>query len=62
MQDLISYYAGPWREDKSLSDKGEFPSDLKCGILMEDTFWDFNGQRRDLAIRMMELGLKITKE
>lgn len=50
------------REDKNLSDHGELPSDLKCGILMEDTLWDFYGQRRDLAIRMMELGLKIIKE
>lgn len=62
MQQLLDYYGSEtWHEDMEMADSGKLPKSLKCGVLTEDALWEMYGQRRELAIRMMELGLKILR-
>ena len=42
LQQLLDYYEnGQWMRDYKLDEQGFFPSDLKRGILAEDTIYNF---------------------
>lgn len=42
LQQLLDYYEnGQWMRDYELDEQGFFPSDLKRGILAEDTIYNF---------------------
>lgn len=52
---LMDYYGSQqWREDYESSEKNEFPQDLACGILAEDTLYNLFGAQRELALRMLK--------
>ena len=52
---LMDYYGSQqWREDYESSEKNEFPEDLACGILTEDTLYNLFRTQRELALRMLK--------
>ena len=45
---LEAYYtSGEWREDYEADERGEFPPDLKRGVLSQDALYDMLGSMRD---------------
>lgn len=59
---LLEYYYSEQRSQDLQNDKdGKLPADLRRGVLSEDAIFDFLGDYRDTAFRMMELALKMLR-
>lgn len=59
---LIAYYDSPqFLRDHEASNRGDFPKDLKCGVLSEDAVFDLLGDNRRLAARMLDIAADILK-
>lgn len=56
------YISEQFREDLDKSNRGEFPKDLKCGVLSEDAIFDMIGDNYQTAIYMLEVATKVIKE
>ncbi len=57
---LMDYYdSGEWRKDNEDHNSGTFPEDLKCGVLSEDAVYNLYGDFRNMALRMIKLGVRI---
>ena len=55
-EDLITYYSSTdWFIDKESSDRNEFPEDLLCGVLSEDTVFDVLTQLHGLLQMTREI-------
>lgn len=60
-QELVNYYySEAWQNDAQAANDGAYDG-IVCGILSEDLFYNQLGDRHQLAIRMMELALKMMK-
>ncbi len=56
LRDLIEYYDGPkWRSDYEADERGEFPRELKRGVLSEDAVYNLLSQHDELIKMMQEL-------
>lgn len=59
---LENYYFSDERNLDLIDDeKGLIPQKIKRGVLGEDYIYDFLGDERDTALRLIELGLKMLK-
>lgn len=60
---LLDYYYSKQREqDLHDDEEGRIPADLRRGVLSEDDIYDFLGDYRDTALRMMEIALHMLRE
>ncbi len=55
------YLGGEYMEDVEKSNRGEFPKDLKCGVLSEDAVYNLLGDNFNTAIRMLEVATDMVK-
>lgn len=56
LRSLEAYYSSPaWLEDKDAQERGEFPDDLKCGVLSEDAVFDLLTDHKELCVTMAEI-------
>lgn len=55
------YYSEDWHKDAEFSNKEDFPKDLKCGVLSQDSIYNLIGDNHQVAIRMLELATKMIK-
>ncbi len=59
---LKDYYLSNERNlDLSDDENGLIPGEISTGVLGEDYIFDFLGDERDTALRLIELGLKMLK-
>lgn len=60
---LIRYYESPqWQKDYEYSNSGDFPKDVACGILAEDTLYNLFGLQRGLALRMLKGAVQVLED
>ncbi|CDZ75635.1 Hypothetical protein ING2D1G_1498 [Peptoniphilus sp. ING2-D1G] len=60
--ELKDYYLkGEYLRDVESFDKGEFPTDLKCGVLSEDAVFNLIGDNFNMAVEMLEVATAIIK-
>lgn len=56
LQALKKYYCSEkWKQDFQADENGEFPSDMKRGVLSEDAVWNLLEYNRELAETMRNL-------
>ena len=56
LRSLEAYYSSPaWLEDKDAQERGEFPADLKCGVLSEDAVYDLLTDHKELCVTMAKI-------
>lgn len=61
--DLENYYVSTqWMTDYEADEAGAIPSDLKRGVLSEDTVYDLLTEHRELMARMQRAVLKSLEE
>ena len=49
---LEAYYAGGWQQDFEADERGEFPSELRRGVLSEDALYDVLSDASELRGRL----------
>ena len=55
IQELASYYTSPqWKADYAADEAGQFPVDLKRGVLSEDGIWNMLERNRMLLARILD--------
>lgn len=60
---LRDYYTGnQYMIDVGKADRGEIPTDIKCGIFSEDAVFNMIGDNYHTAIHMLEVATNILKE
>lgn len=60
--ELKEYYgSAEYMNDWESSNSGDFPENMKCGVLSEDAVFDLIGDNHALAIEMIEAALEILK-
>ena len=53
IRELASYYTSPqWKTDYAADEAGQFPADLKRGVLSEDGIWNMLERNRMLLARI----------
>lgn len=56
LQELSDYYESPlWRRDFEDDEAGKLPTDLKRGVLSEDSVYNLLDENRELLTRMQNL-------
>ena len=55
ISELAEYYQREWRRDYEDDEKGKFPSELKRGILSEDTLYELLCDNDSLLEKMRDL-------
>ncbi|MBE6128513.1 MAG: DUF4298 domain-containing protein [Erysipelotrichaceae bacterium] len=55
ISELAEYYQSEWRRDYEDDEKGKFPSELKRGILSEDTLYELLSDNDSLLEKMRDL-------
>lgn len=55
ISELAEYYQSEWRRDYEDDEKGKFPSELKRGILSEDTLYELLCDNDSLLEKMRDL-------
>ncbi len=55
ISELVEYYQSEWRRDYEDDEKGKFPSELKRGILSEDTLYDLLCDNDSVLDKMRDL-------
>ena len=62
-RNLLAYYYSEQRSKDLVDDENHLiPENIRRGVLSEDEIFDFIGDYRDTAIRMLEIGVKMLKE
>ena len=62
VQLLTDYYGSKtWFADLKAYEKCKIPEGTRCGVLSEDLVYDAIESRRDIAIRMLEIAVRILK-
>lgn len=60
---LMAYYGSEqWFDDHDAYRNGEIPKGFPCGVLGEDLAYDTFGAHRDLALRMIKLGVSALED
>lgn len=60
---LREYYGSKdYFDDIEKWEKGEFPKDLKCGVLSEDAVYNLIGENFSTAIKMLEVATEMVKK
>lgn len=57
---LDYYFNGSWKDDYEYSNNNEI--NIKAGILSEDLIYNHYIERKELAIKLIEIGLEILKK
>lgn len=61
-EQLVDYYMnGQYMIDVEKSDRDEFPKDLKCGVLSEDSVFNLMTDNFHTAIKMLETATDMVK-
>ena len=61
--ELSDYYgSSDWMADYEADERGEFPADLKRGVLSEDTVYDLITEHKALMARLQKAVLKSMEE
>lgn len=60
---LRDYYTGQkFFDDLEYSNSPEFPENIACGVLSEDTVYDLMGEHFETAISLLDLSSAMLKE
>ncbi|MGI5949155.1 DUF4298 domain-containing protein [Peptoniphilus sp.] len=60
---LKDYYGSDdYFDDLESWDRGEFPKDLRCGVLSEDAVFNLMGDNFSTAIKMLEVATEMVKK
>lgn len=63
LQALRKYYTGEkWKQDFRADENGELPSDLKRGVLSEDSIWNLLDKNSQLVEAMRKLSYEMLEE
>ena len=60
LQRLEQYYFGEdWRADYDAYEQGEIPPKMPCGVLSEDAIFNLCVSKREYALQLMKLAIKL---
>lgn len=60
---LTDYYGSEeWFSDLEAFERGELQSDIRCGVLSEDLVYDIVCERRELALKMLDIAVRLLKD
>lgn len=59
---LEAYYTSPqWKEDFAADEAGEYPENLKRGVLSEDGIWNVLADSHELDVRLSEMVTEVLR-